>query len=318
MNITVLSPGPLTTVQDMGRFGAMDTGFSPGGAMDHSSLVLANLLVGNSPEEGVLEMTLMGASLRFSCDTVISLTGADMTPKINGIPVPGYQSLFVKKGDELTTGYAKSGMRGYLAVAGGFDLPRVMGSLSTNLKCKIGGFQGRKLSQGDQIPLKRSSSEAFPVRSLPPLAMPGDVLSLHVIPGPQDDAFTPAGMAHFFTEEYTVSQTSDRMGIRLEGTSVESHNGVDIISDAVTSGSVQIPPSGMPLIMMADRQTTGGYAKIATVISADLDSLAQARPGCHIRFHAVSDEIAVLMKKSQRLQWKRWEEHFPPRLIKED
>lgn len=315
MKLTILSPGPLTTVQDEGRFGYMNTGFSPGGAMDRGSMHLANLLVGNKMGEGVLEMTMAGITATFSCDSVIAVTGADMAPLLNGKNVAMNESLLVKKGDELKLGFAKDGLRSYLAVAGGLDLPMVMGSLSTNLKCALGGFQGRKLAAGDEIPLKKSIS-SFQKRSFSP-SKQNSTLHIHAMLGPQDDFFTESGIHSFFTEEYTVSPQSDRMGIRLEGVAVESKNGVDIISDGIAFGSVQIPAAGTPILMMADRQTTGGYAKIATVISSDLDLLAQAKPGDKIRFHCVTEKMAILQKKAELVKWKRLEKIFPPSFGKE-
>ena len=309
MKMTILSPGPLTTVQDDGRYGYMNTGFSPGGAMDQKSMHLANLLVGNKMNEGVLEMTAAGICAAFSCDCVIALTGADMTAQLNGDSIPLNESVPVKKGDELKLGMAKDGLRTYLAVAGGFDLSPVMGSLSTNLKCKLGGFQGRKLQAGDELFLKKSVS-SFEKRqiSIPPVS--AGTLDIHVMLGPQDDYFTDKGVADFFSTEYTVTAQSDRMGIRLDGKSVESRDGVDIISDGIVTGSVQIPAAGTPIIMMADRQTTGGYAKIATVIFSDLGLLAQAKPGTKIRFHRISANMAILERKASLLQQARWEKEF--------
>ena len=315
MKMTILAPGPLTTVQDEGRFGYMNTGFSAGGAMDRGSMRLANLLVGNKTGEGVLEMTMGGITATFSCDTVVAVTGADMSPTLNGNAVSMNESILVKKGDELKLGFAKSGLRSYLAVAGGMDLPLVMGSLSTNLKCAIGGFMGRKLEKGDEIPLKQEVS-SFDVRRFS-ASERGDALTIHVMLGPQDDFFTDKGIHDFLTEEFTVDAKSDRMGIRLNGEAVESKNGVDIISDGIAFGSVQIPAAGTPIIMMADRQTTGGYAKIATVISADLDLLAQAKPGTRIRFSRVTEKMAVVQKKAEVLKWKRLEIAFPPLFGKE-
>lgn len=315
MKMTILSPGPLTTVQDKGRYGYMNTGFSPGGAMDQGAMRLANLLVGNDPGEGVLEMTLSGITATFSCDTVVAVTGADMSPTVGGKSVPMNQTLLVKKGEEIRLGFAGNGLRSYLAVAGGFDLPLVMGSLSTNLKCALGGFQGRKLEAGDEIPLRMSVS-SFETRAFPAAKVP-DTLDVHVMMGPQDDYFTDSGIRCFLTQEYTVSAKSDRMGIRLDGEAVESRSGVDIISDGIVTGSVQIPAAGTPIIMMADRQTTGGYAKIATVISSDLGLLAQAKPGTRIRFHRVTAKMAILQTKAELLKWKRLEKAFPPSFGKE-
>lgn len=302
MNMTILSPGPLSTVQDKGRTGYMSTGFSVGGAMDTYSMETANILVGNSPSDGVIEMTLMGISTVFDCTCVIALTGADMSPRLNGNDIPTYTAIEVHADDKLTMGVAKSGMRCYLAVSGGFDLPLVMGSMSTNIKCGIGGYNGRKLASGDVIPLRHSIPlSLIGRRSIPPKNAYSDTVTLRVILGPQDDMFTENGIKTFLGNEYIVSDKSDRMGIRLEGETIENKDGVDIISDGIATGSVQIPASGTPIIMMADRQTTGGYAKIATVISSDLKLIAQARAGTKIRFEQVSEKTALsALKKEQR------------------
>lgn len=245
-------------------------------------------------------MTLLGMTVRFDCDTAIALTGAPMQPVLNQTPVPMYETLSVCKGDILTCGIISSGSRSYLAVSGGFDLPAAMGSISTNLKCALGGFQGRSLQNGDQIPLRNTLPGRHPKhQKFLPEPYWESPMTLRVIPGPQDDMFTATGKETFFSSSYTVSLQSDRMGVRLEGDRVESIQGVDIISDGIVTGSIQIPASGTPIIMMADRQTTGGYAKIATVISADLKKAAQARPGTQIRFESVSHKEAVRLKKEE-------------------
>lgn len=305
MKLTILSPGPLSTIQDAGRFGAMGKGFSSGGAMDTEAMTLANLLVGNAPGVGVVEMTMLGITARFDCDSVIALTGADMRARLNDRPVESYCSIAVRSGDVLSMKAAKTGMRAYLAVAGGFDLPVVMGSVSTNLKCGLGGFQGRKLQKGDELPLNQSVT-AFQPRRLSPPDYP-DSISLRVLPGPQDDAFTSQGMETFLASAYTVTDKADRMGLRLSGEKIESKNGVDILSDGIAAGSVQIPASGTPIIMMADRQTTGGYAKIATVISADLSRAAQARPGTRIRFVQVTEAEAIRLRRDAEKKRKQLE-----------
>jgi len=243
-------------------------------------------------------MTMMGMSLEFDSIAVIALTGADMEPEINGEPVRMYTAIEVHQGDVLTMKFAKSGMRSYLAVAGGFDISPVMGSMSTNLKCALGGFEGRKLKGGDIIPLRREISiDYIGERSTEPENDYPDSITVRVVIGPQEDYFTDGGINTFLSSEYTVSDKSDRMGIRLDGEKIENKNGVDIISDGIATGSVQIPASGTPIIMMADRQTTGGYAKIATVISADLKKAAQAKPGTKIHFQTVSIKEAVELKK---------------------
>lgn len=303
--IKVITPGPLSTIQDGGRFGYMSTGFGSGGAMDDYSMRVANILVGNDSGDGVIEMTMLGISAEFTCEAVIALTGADMGAAINGEALPMYQAVEVSRGDKLTMGAAKSGMRGYLAVAGGFDIAPVMGSMSTNLKVKLGGFKGRKLAAGDEIPLRRSATLEMlgAVKATPENDYPKAV-TVRVVFGPQDDYFTQKGIDTFLSAWYHVSGQSDRMGVRLEGTPIENKNGVDIISDGIAYGSVQIPASGTPIIMMADRQTTGGYAKIATVITADLYKIAQARPGTAIRFQAVTEKEAVAALKQQRAKLK--------------
>lgn len=300
--MTVRSSGPLSTVQDAGRFGYMSTGFSPGGAMDSYSMRIANLLVGNRPEEGVIEMTMMGMTVTFDGDAVLALTGADMQPFLNEEeePLPMYTAFQVHKGDVLKMGAAMSGMRSYLAVSGGFKLPFVMGSLSTNLKCGLGGFEGRKLKAGDVLPLRETIT--LPLvgsRKTQPENNYRRDITVRVVLGPQDDYFTNKGIETFLGTAYTVSGQSDRMGVRLEGAKIENKNGVDIISDGIATGAVQIPASGTPIIMMADRQTTGGYAKIATVISADLKKMAQAAPGTTVRFEAVTEKEAVRLKKQE-------------------
>lgn len=306
MKLTILSPGPLTTVQDSGRFGALGKGFSPGGAMDMDAMTVANLLVGNAPGVGVLEMTMLGITARFDCETVIALTGADMSARLNDRPIARYASVAVHPGDVLTMGAASRGMRAYLAVTGGFDLPLVMGSVSTNLKCALGGFQGRKLKTGDELPLNQSGAPFLSRQVSPPEDYP-DCISLRVLLGPQDDAFTQKGIDTFLGCEYTVTDKADRMGIRLSGEIIESKNGVDILSDGIAAGSVQIPASGTPIIMMADRQTTGGYAKIATVISADLSRAAQARPGTRIRFVRVTEAEAIRLRRDAEKKRKQLE-----------
>ncbi len=318
MNMTVISPGPLSTVQDGGRFGYMDTGFSPNGAMDLYSMKIANLLTGNAPSDGVIEMTLMGMTVTFDTTSVIALTGADMCPKLNGSQIPMYTAVEVNGGDTLEMGVAKSGMRSYLAVAGGFDIPLVMGSMSTNLKCGIGGFEGRKLRVGDVLPLRHSIPlSLIGRRSTPAKNSYGDSIALRVIFGPQEDYFTQKGIDTFLSSEYTVSDKSDRMGIRLEGSVIENKNGVDIISDGIATGSVQIPASGTPIIMMSDRQTTGGYAKIATVISSDLKKIAQARAGTKVHFEAVTEKAALSLKRKEERELKFLQYRFNFAVYKE-
>lgn len=288
----ILQAGPLTTVQDRGRFGFMALGFSPSGAMDDFSFTLANILAGNDEGEAALEMTVAGISAVFDGPAVIVLTGADISPRIDGKPAAMNRALAVGAGSVLSSSFAQGGCRSYLAVAGGLDLPPVLGSRSTNLKAGIGGLGGRKLRSEDYLPFRAPCSvlpamEKRVYEGRPP-AGGSDPLVLHVVPGVQEDRFSPEGIRTFYTSAYTLSPDSDRMGIRFAGPPVESMRGTDIVSDGIAAGAVQIPNSGQPVVLMRDRQTTGGYAKIGTVAGTDLCLLAQLFPGTPVRFKKIS------------------------------
>lgn len=288
MSIKIINGGMLSTIQDIGRTGAQSTGFSVSGVMDRDAYRDANHLVGNINNEAVIEMTYNGICAEFLCDTVIAFTGGNFAPTINGMSVPCYQSLTVHRGEILKMGMTSDSMRCYMAVRGGFDVPVVMGSRSTNLKIKTGGFEGRKLKTGDIIPVGNGITEPNKNRVLP---KPDYNNEIRVILGPQDSHFTQKGIHTFLSGEYTVSDKSDRMGYRFDGAEIEN-NGTDIISDGIAEGSIQVSSNGQPIIMMADRQTTGGYAKIATVISVDIPKLAQKKPGEKVKFTAVTLEEA--------------------------
>lgn len=298
--IRIIKAGPLTTVQDEGRSGGQQFGFPPSGAADKKALHTANILVGNRPGEGVLEMTLAGITAQFFRDCTIALTGADMPALLNGNPIPRYQAVWVTAGSILHMTTTRNGCRSYLAVGGGFALPEVMGSLSTGLKFSMGGFQGRKLRQKDEIPLKAPSLLLHPETRKCPPPVYGEKITLRASPGPQDDLFTEEDLAAFFSSPYTVTPASDRMGVRLEGTKLTGKNGMDIISDGIAPGSVQVPSGGQPIVLMCDRQTVGGYAKIATVYSADLSLLAQAVPGTEIRFEKITLAQAHRLLQAER------------------
>lgn len=290
MGIRILTPGMLTTVQDLGRTGYQRTGVSPSGAMDRKALKLANILVGNHPGEAGLEMTMAGASMEFTEPEVIAVTGGNFEPTLNGTPVPMYAAVPVQTGDTLALGAAKSGCRAYVAFAGGLDVPVVMGSKSTNLKCGIGGLNGRRLKTDDEIPFFAPcpSLPHMERRALPYREPSESEVTVHVILGPQDDYFTAAGLHTFLSQAWTVTNRTDRMGCTLEGEPVEYRSKVDIISDGIPFGAVQIPSGGKPIVMLSDRQTTGGYAKIAAVISSDLPAFVQRRPGDKVRFAKIS------------------------------
>lgn len=300
--IKIISPGPLSTVQDGGRTGYQSLGFTVGGAADADSMHTANVLCGNRLDEAVIEMTLFGITAQFSCDTVIALSGADVSPVVNGVPVEMNRAIVLYAGSYLHCSAAKNGVRAYLAVSGGFDVDDVMGSKSTSLKLGIGGYKGRRLAAGDIISLNRETAPFNDMNERVLATAPfGSDVTLRCVAGPQNDMFTVDALKTFFNAEYTVSASSDRMGIRLDGPSLESVGGTDIISDGIALGSIQVPSDGKPILLIADHQTTGGYAKIATVISSDISLAGQLAPGNTVRFSEISvdkaQEIAVCKKR---------------------
>lgn len=294
MSIFVKNPGFLTTVQDFGRFGFQQFGVPASGVMDRRSFVIGNILVGNKNDEPALEVTMLGPQLEFKADCVIALTGGNLSPTKNGQPLEMYRAVQMKAGDLLGFGIQKSGCRAYIAFAGGLDVATVMGSASTYLKAKLGGINGRQLQKGDEIALK-SAGKAVP--NLANRVAPAEDFSakqkkLRVIMGPQDDAFTEKGISTFLTSVYSVTNQFDRMGCRLEGDAVEHIKDGNIISDGISFGAVQIPSEGKPIIMLADRQTTGGYTKIANVITVDFPVIAQSKFGDEIKFEKITVEEA--------------------------
>ena len=291
MSVLVKTPGPLTTVQDEGRFFYQSSGIRPSGVMDAAAYEAANALVGNAKGEAVLEMTFLGATLEFQSAAWFALTGADMQAKLDGVPVERYRAVKAEAGQTLAVGMAAVGCRGYLAVRGGFDVPLVMGSRSTDVSAKLGGFEGRALKAGDVLPtLAADDWTPTDLHYEPPVYE--SEITVRVVPGPQQEYFTAAGVDTFFSAVYEISPNSDRMGLRLDGPEVESISGTDIVSDGIVFGSIQVPSGGVPIILMADHQTAGGYAKIGTVLSFDLPKLAQARPGDKVRFEKISAEEA--------------------------
>jgi len=306
MNIKVISPGVLTTVQDTGRFGHQAAGIPEAGAMDRASLRLANDLLGNPEDAAALELTVFGGTFEFDGEGTIALTGADMRPFLNGNRMSMNTAVPVKAGDRLELGAASRGMRAYLAVSGGIDVPVVLGSRSTDLKSRLGGLDGRKLRAGDLLEsgadggsLRQTAAELAEVQGTPcePVLQrlakatdPEDVTRIRFLFGPQDAMFAEDAKKTFTDSTYTLSAACDRMGYRLEGAAVPSLSGTDILSEGICFGSIQVPANGQPIVMMADHQTTGGYAKIGTVLSEDLPLLAQLGPGKRIHFVPVTLE----------------------------
>jgi biotin-dependent carboxylase-like uncharacterized protein len=284
--VKVHKAGLLTTVQDRGRYGYQRYGMPVSGAMDVFSLEIANLLVGNDPSDACLEATISGPELEFTSATWIAITGADMDPHLNGQGFSMNTAVDVRPSDRLGFRGLRSGCRAYISIAGGIAVPPVMGSRSTYLRAGIGGFQGRALMPGDELPLGEPRSNPR-LKKLPEGLIPeyNHEQTIRIISGPEAHYFEIAGLRSFLSTEYTVTAQSDRMGYRLSGEPIKHKEGMtNIISAGISLGTVQVPGDGQAIILMADRQTSGGYARIANVITADLTHLAQMRPGDKVRF----------------------------------
>jgi biotin-dependent carboxylase-like uncharacterized protein len=296
--LEILKPGPLTSVQDLGRFGYARYGVPPSGAVDGFSLRIGNLLVGNPQREAGLEITLYGFTARVLCDLKIAVTGGNLEPRSPDTLLSMWRSVPVHKGEVLSLAGVQTGLRAYLAVGGGIHVPIVMGSRSTNLGSGFGGFGGRPLRQGDilrvhdpHLHLETPERSFDPTKALEALA--SGHWDLRVLWGPQDDQFPADERDRFLASSYRATSHSDRTGIRLEGPPIRATSTLDasIISEGVVAGTVQIPGDGNPIVLLGET-VTGGYRKLATVITADLFRLGQIRPGDTVRFRAVSPDEA--------------------------
>ncbi len=308
----VLDPGILTTVQDLGRYGFSQFGVPPSGALDPFSLKVGNLLAGNGEEEACLEVTLMGLKIKALKESVIAITGGDLSPKLNEEPLEMWRTHLVVEGDIISFKKVRAGCRAYLAMRGGFVVPKIMGSSSTYLSGKFGGLEGRKLRRGDilhslDIPSSlQKLGFRFPRDYIPSL---DKEVFLRVIPGPQDHHFTKKGIQTFYSSSYQVTPQSDRMGVRLEGPKTERRSDVEesIISEGLISGAIQVPGDGKPIIILTEL-VTGGYTKIATIISTDLPKVAQLKPGDRVRFKPISIEEAHLLLREQEKRLKEFKQ----------
>jgi len=320
--ISVIEPGLFTTVQDAGRYGYQKFGMPVAGAMDPFAFKAANRLLGNNDNGACLEVTVGGPKLAFLKETQIAITGANLQPRLNKHRLNLWESYIVARGDELDFLGAENGVRAYISVFGGIDVPLVMGSRSTYTKAGIGGFQGRELRSGDVI-YSYGEPGAATVRPMciEPENIPiyGSPQIIRVILGPQHTSFESHGIETFLTSEYSVSLDSDRMGYRLEGPPVNHIDGPDLISDGNACGSIQIPGNGQPIILLSDRGTSGGYTKIATVITSDLGKVAQTMPGDVLIFETVDIAAAVdsLQECENRLAT-TWKESPKSVLLKVD
>jgi len=313
----VIKPGFFTTVQDLGRYGFLKYGVPISGAMDEFSLKLANMLVGNNLSGACLEITVLGPELEVLHDAQIAVAGGDILVRVNGQGAPMWQTVSVKRGDVLSLGKVHAVCRAYLAVRGGIDVPPVLGSWSTYVRCEMGGIHGRQLKVDDVIegfdtaqPLDfcLSVQEDFVPRF-------SSEVNVSVVLGPQLESFTKKGVETFLSSPYAVTIEADRMGYRLEGPVIERGEQVATISEAILPGSVQVPPNGKPIMTMKDAQTTGGYPKIAIVISSDLPILGQLKPNDWIRFQEIplaeahrrlceyNEKIRVVESKLLRRSW---------------
>ncbi|MBU5612861.1 5-oxoprolinase subunit C family protein [Geomonas azotofigens] len=304
---TVIKPGMLTTVQDRGRTGYRAFGMPVSGVMDRYAASMANILAGNDPGAAVLEMTMLGGTFRFPNETYLAVCGADMQGTLNGKKIKNWSAFYVPANSELCFGYAVNGCRSYLAFYGGIAVPEVLGSRSTYTRAGIGGFDGRALQADDVIEIAKADRMPFAPRELSYHHLPkyGSEVRLRVIPGPQEGLFTPEGLRSLFSQSFTVSPRNDRMGVLLEGPTIEHAAGPDIISDALSAGAIQVPGDGHPIIMMADCQTTGGYAKIGFVIGPDLSKLAQAKAGDSVTFVECGDQEAVAALAAENLSYEK-------------
>jgi antagonist of KipI len=297
----IIKPGLATSVQDLGRKGYQQYGVVVSGAMDDFALQVANLLVGNKRKEAGIEIALMGPEISILEDTVIAVCGANLSPKLDGESISNWKSHIVEKGQTLTFGKPRNGGYAYVAVAGGVKTPEVMGSKSTYVKTEMGGHKGRYLKKGDCL---HAGTPAFELKRLSGRGIKvTDAMDYHahnrirIVLGPDSQGFSEESMQHFLTSPYRITPQSDRMGYRLDGPALEG--GADIISDAVLPGTIQVPANGKPIVLLADRQTTGGYARIASVITVDLPYVAQQRAGNELQFAEVS------VKEAQKQYVKR-------------
>ncbi|MXN17744.1 5-oxoprolinase/urea amidolyase family protein [Pseudooceanicola sp. GBMRC 2024] len=288
--LTILRPGLMMTVQDPGRAGLLSFGVSGSGPIDAEAMEMANALVGNAPGTAALEFAHFGGTLRFDEDRVIAVAGALREIRIDGVAVPCWTGIRIRAGQELSLGGLLGGVWAYLAVSGGLEVPKVLGSAATHLRSGLGGLDGRALVAGDSLPLG-PASDVGPGRSLRQIWR-SRVGPIRAVPGPQEDRFDPEMQRAFWRGDWRVSARRDRMAMVLEGPQIAARGGHDIVSDGTVAGSVQMPGSGQPIVLLSDRQTTGGYPKIATITSVDLVRLAQTPDGHPVRLRPVPREVA--------------------------
>lgn len=311
MEMIVTRAGFLTSVQDLGRTGFREFGVSTSGALDPFALRVANLLVDNDEGAAGLEITFGGLHLHFQDERIVAWCGGEFDVSIGAAPLPAGHTALVRSGEELEFGRAQTGCRAWLAISGGVDVPIVLGSRSTDLRANFGGFDGRALRDGDVIPLGPRPGSPIPATRISSWTAPGDWVSpakpnpiLRFLRGMDWTRFNASTLQRLTSEPFTVSPDSDRMGVRLTGPELPRADNVDLISEAVAPGTVQVPPSGQPILLLGDCQTIGGYPKIAHVITVDLGMAAQLRAGDRVRFSEVSldDAHQLLLQRERALE----------------
>ena len=322
MSITVIKPGLLSSFQDLGRFGHQHLGVPVSGAMDSRAHRLANLLVGNNDDEATLEVTLSGPTLRFDAPACIAISGAQLSPTLNGKPVPNNRPLIIRSGDELAFGSRVHGLRAYIAWHGGIALDTVLSSRSTYLRGSFGGYQGRALKKGDALTLQADlqgrdldtlARDLWEIRVYLP-AILGSLprAEVRVVRGAHSPLFTEQSLIDFFSGEYRVSPDSERMGYRLQGPHLVLISATQLLSEATSFGTTQVPPDGNPIVLMADRQTTGGYAKIGQTATVDLPVIAQLMPGESLKFVEISLAQAQQLDNQRELAFDQLRQALAP------
>jgi antagonist of KipI len=309
--MTVERAGFLTSVQDVGRTGFREFGVSTSGALDPFALRVANLLVGNDEGAAGFEITLGGLQLRFDDERIVAWCGGEFEVHVGSAALPAGHACFVSAGEELKFARPQIGCRCWLAISGGIDVPIVLGSRSTDLRAQFGGFDGRALRDGDVIPLRRRPGSPTPATTISSWTAPHDWVSptkrdpiLRFVPGIDWSRFNDVIIQRFTSERFTVSPDSDRMGVRLDGPELKREGDIDLISEAVAPGTIQVPPSGKPILLLGDCQTIGGYPKIAHVITVDLGIAAQLLAGDPVRFSEVllADAHRLVLERERELE----------------
>ncbi|WP_437750910.1 biotin-dependent carboxyltransferase family protein [Staphylococcus shinii] len=304
MSIKILTPGLFSTVQDIGRVGYQDQGFSTAGALDTYALRIGYTLIGN--EGPAIEFTIIGPTIQFLNDNTFVLTGGHFEATLNDQAISHQTVIFVEKGDELKIGSVVDGARGYILFGNPLEIPKVANSYSTHTRSKIGGYHGRALKSSDVITCQQNKMYTERIG----LSCPVDTLNqelIHIIEGPQIERFSDEAKQKLVNENFEISEKSDRMGFRLQGENIAPIESADIISEPLALGSIQVPNDGNPIILLNDKQTVGGYTKIATVCAADLPILAQKKPNETIKFEWITVEAATekLKQKEQEFNKKQ-------------